>query len=42
MYSLTSAGELFLRAWIEGLERYREVLRGALAGFEADEKEGTP
>lgn len=36
MYSLTTAGELFLRAWIEGLERYREVLRGALAGFEPD------
>lgn len=42
MYSLTTAGELFLRAWIEGLERYREVLRGALAGFEPDAAAANP
>ena len=34
MYSLTAAGELFLRTWIDALERYHEVLTGALAGFE--------
>ena len=35
MYSLTAAGELFLRTWIEALDHYRQVLTGALAGFEA-------
>lgn len=34
MYSLTAAGELFLRTWIDALNRYQEVLAGALAGFE--------
>ena len=34
MYSLTSAGELFLRTWIDALNRYQEVLTGALAGFD--------
>ncbi len=34
MYSLTTAGELFLRTWIEALNRYQEVLTGALAGFD--------
>ena len=34
MYSLTAAGELFLRTWIEALDRYHEVLTGALAGFD--------
>lgn len=34
MYSLTSAGELFLRTWIDALNRYHEVLTGALAGFD--------
>ena len=34
MYSLTAAGELFLRTWIDALNRYHEVLTGALAGFE--------
>ena len=35
MYSLTAAGELFLRTWIDALNRYQEVLTGALAGFDA-------
>ncbi len=35
MYSLTSAGELFLRAWIDALDHYHQVLTGALAGFDA-------
>ncbi len=34
MYSLTAAGELFLRTWIEALNRYQEVLAGALARFD--------
>lgn len=34
MYSLTAAGELFLRTWIDALNRYQEVLTGALAGLE--------
>ncbi len=34
MYSLTAAGELFLRTWIDALDKYHEVLTGALAGFE--------
>ena len=34
MYSLTAAGELFLGTWIEALNRYQEVLTGALAGFD--------
>lgn len=34
MYSLTAAGELFLRTWIDALNRYQEVLTGALAGFD--------
>ena len=34
MYSLTAAGELFLRTWLDALNRYHEVLRGALAGFD--------
>ncbi|MXZ87603.1 MAG: poly-beta-hydroxybutyrate-responsive repressor [Dehalococcoidia bacterium] len=44
MYSLTAAGELFLRTWIEALNRYQEVLTGALAGFDttlAGDDEGT-
>ena len=36
MYSLTGAGELFLRTWIEALNRYHEVLTGAMTGFEAE------
>ena len=35
MYSLTAAGDLFLRTWIDALNRYQEVLTGALAGFDA-------
>ena len=34
MYSLTAAVELFLRTWIDALNRYQEVLTGALAGFD--------
>ena len=34
MYSLTAAGEIFLRTWIEALNRYQEVLTGALDRFE--------
>lgn len=34
MYSLTAAGELFLRTWIDALNRYQEVLTGALASFD--------
>ena len=34
MYSLTAAGELFLRTWIDALNRYQEVLAGALTGFD--------
>ena len=44
MYSLTAEGEQFLRTWIEALNRYQEVLTGALAGFDttlASEDEGT-
>lgn len=42
MYSLTAAGELFLRTWIDALERYHEVLTGALAGFEPTTSAATP
>ncbi len=34
MYSLTAAGDVFLRTWIEALNRYQEVLTGALDRFE--------
>ena len=34
MYSLTAAGELFLRTWLDALNRYHEVLTGAMAGFD--------
>lgn len=34
MYSLTAAGEMFLRTWIEAMNRYQEVLTGALERFE--------
>lgn len=34
MYSLTAAGEIFLRTWIEAMNRYQEVLTGALERFE--------
>ena len=34
MYSLTAAGELFLRTWLDALNRYQEVLTGAMAGFD--------
>ncbi len=30
-YSLTGAGELFLASWMGALQRYQEVLQGALA-----------
>ncbi len=34
MYSLTAAGDIFLRTWIEALNHYQEVLTGALERFE--------
>ena len=34
MYSLTAAGDVFLRTWIDALNRYQEVLTGALERFE--------
>jgi PadR family transcriptional regulator len=33
MYSLTKAGEIFLSGWIETLQNYQNVLRGALEGL---------
>lgn len=33
MYSLTRAGEIFLSGWIETLQNYQSVLRGALENF---------
>ena len=33
MYSLTKAGEIFLSGWIEALQNYQNVLRGALEGL---------
>ena len=35
MYSLTAAGDIFLRTWLDALNRYQEVLTGALERFEA-------
>ena len=35
MYSLTAAGDMFLRTWLDALNRYQEVLTGALERFEA-------
>ena len=34
MYSLTAAGDMFLRTWLDALNRYQEVLAGALERFE--------
>jgi PadR family transcriptional regulator, regulatory protein PadR len=34
MYSLTSAGEMFLSSWIDVLSKYQAVLRNTLAGFD--------
>jgi len=34
MYSLTAAGDIFLRTWLDALNRYQEVLTGALERFE--------
>ena len=34
MYSLTAAGDIFLRTWLDALNRYQEVLAGALDRFE--------
>ena len=34
MYSLTAAGEIFLRTWLETLDHYRAVLTGAIDRFE--------
>jgi PadR family transcriptional regulator, regulatory protein PadR len=36
MYSLTSAGELFLSGWIDVLSKYQAVLRNTLAGFDGE------
>lgn len=33
MYSLTSAGEMFLGTWIQTLQQYQTVLQDALSGF---------
>ena len=34
IYSLTAAGDMFLRTWLDALNRYQEVLAGALERFE--------
>ena len=34
MYSLTAAGDIFLRTWIETLDHYHAVLTGAIDRFE--------
>lgn len=34
MYSLTAAGDIFLRSWLDAMNHYQEVLTGALARFE--------
>ncbi|HET9199571.1 MAG TPA: helix-turn-helix transcriptional regulator [Dehalococcoidia bacterium] len=33
MYSLTKAGDIFLTGWIDALQNYQKVLRGALEGL---------
>jgi PadR family transcriptional regulator, regulatory protein PadR len=33
VYTLTRAGDLFLSDWIDALQNYQNVLRGALAGL---------
>jgi PadR family transcriptional regulator, regulatory protein PadR len=33
MYSLTRAGDIFLSGWIDALQNYQNVLRGALEGL---------
>ena len=35
MYSLTSAGDLFLASWIETLKNYQNVLQRAMTNFDA-------
>ena len=34
MYSMTAAGDIFLRTWLDALNKYQEVLTGALERFE--------
>ena len=36
MYSLTSAGDLFLSGWIDVLGRYQAVLRATMKGFQPE------
>jgi len=35
MYSLTTAGEMFLSGWIDVLQNYQAVLQKATSGFAA-------
>jgi poly-beta-hydroxybutyrate-responsive repressor len=40
MYSLTTAGELFLSGWIDVLQNYQAVLQRAASGFAAATEPG--
>jgi poly-beta-hydroxybutyrate-responsive repressor len=42
MYSLTSAGELFLSGWIEALQHYQTVLHRAMTAFQPGQSGEAP